>query len=94
MDPLTEQVAKLVQVMSTQVPARVEWLTVEQYAAKFPVPDSIALIKRLLNPNLPKRSCPQYIHPDDVKRIKGVAVIRYCDFPYKGVSYPRWIAKP
>jgi hypothetical protein len=73
--------------------SQVQWITVEQWAALLPVPDSIAFLKRLLNPNLPKRTCAQYIHPDDVIRVKGIALIRYSPFPYRGESFPRWMDK-
>lgn len=91
---ITEQLDQMIKLLAhPQQDLKICWLTVEEYAQVLNEPNSIKYLKRLLNPNLPARTQPVYINPDDVVRVAGVSKIRYCPIPVKGVSYPRYVDK-
>ncbi|GEM_PF-5175890 len=70
-------------------PSVPKWLTIRELAERLNTTEDY--IKRMLNPNLPRRNCPRYIHSDDILALDGKKV-RYLESNGQLV-YPRFINK-
>ena len=68
------------------------WITAQEYAHKVGL--SIARVRKMALPHLPKRKCPEYFDPRDMQVFGKSVQVRYYDSAETGMIYPRVKTKP